>query len=489
MTVAIVVGGALAAATALLALVDPVPHSALRHGYLLPIVVAALRFGVIGGTLASGAGVLLYAPFVLPEFERSGIGDATIEGLVTTALLAGLGPLGGALVTTAARERARYETLGAVQRVLGGAGALENALPRLRACLRDRLDASAVGLVVRDGEGLVLEGGGSLARGSLAERVVEGGTPVFVPDAGGERRPRRVLGVPLTVSGQTIGALLVERVGEFGAGERTALLTLGAHVGLGLENARLASRQRQFTEELAARVAAATHRLEEADRAKSAFVAIASHELRTPLTALRGFSELLASRDFAPAEVRRIGGILEREIERLVRIVDDFLDLSRVERGLPPTLCRRPLVLAPLIEGAVDLFRRPSGRCRIVAACEPTLPRVDADPDALERILHNLLSNAVKYAKPDGSVRVTASAHEDGVAVTVEDDGRGIPAEALPRVFEPYFRAADAAGAVRGAGIGLAIVKSLVEGHGGAVRVESAVTRGTRVTFTLPAVR
>jgi signal transduction histidine kinase len=413
---------------------------------------------------------------------------ATAEGLVTLVMLGTIGPLAGALVTAAQRQRARYETLRALQRLLAGDAPIPLALLRLRAYLATRLRVDSLALVARDGARLVVEGGRGVVPGSVAARVLAEGAPVAVADASGGTRPRRVLGVPLTASGATVGVLVVERLGDLSSEDRATLITLGAHIGLGLENARLASRQRHFTEELAARVAEATRRLEEADRAKSAFVAIASHELRTPLTALQGFSELLACRDFPPGEVRRIAGLLGREIERLVRIVNDFLDLSRVERGLAPTLCPSPLSVEPAIRTAVGVFQRQDATCRVDAHCEPGLPRVVADPDALDRILHNLLSNAVKYARPGGAVRVTARPTAGAVAIAVEDDGRGIAPESLPRVFEPYYRAPDAVAAARGTGIGLAIVKALVEGLGGAIAVESAPTRGTRVTFTLPTV-
>src|SRR5206468_1959422 len=176
------------------------------------------------------------------------------------------------------------------------------------------------------------------------------------------------------------------------------------------------SRQRRFASELAERVAMARRELEELDRAKSAFVAIASHELRTPLTALQGFSEILAVRRLPPEEVTRLAEVMRREARRLGRIVSDLLDLS-----------------------------------------------------------------------PTGSaVHVGARALDGTVAIEVADAGRGIPADALGRIFEPYYRVPDAAGAARGTGIGLAVVKALVEAHGGTVHVESAPALGTRVTVLLP---
>jgi signal transduction histidine kinase len=284
--------------------------------------------------------------------------------------------------------------------------------------------------------------------------------------------------------------LLVEREGELGADERAALETLGAHIGLVLENARLTARQRRFAGELEAKVASATRRLEELDDAKSSFVAVASHELRTPLTALQGFSELLAVRRLPAEEVSRLAGIMHQEARRLGRIVNDLLDLARIERGLAPTLYRTPVAVETLIAGVADVFRRGRATHPIVVGYEAGLPRVDADPDALERILTNLVSNALKYSPPGRLVRIRArgAAHGGAVEVEVEDQGAGIPAESLARIFEPYYRAPEAAGTVRGAGIGLAVVKSLVEAHGGSIRVESAHGVGTRVVFSVPAV-
>jgi signal transduction histidine kinase len=117
----------------------------------------------------------------------------------------------------------------------------------------------------------------------------------------------------------------------------------------------------------------------------------------------------------------------------------------------------------------------------------PSLPDVDADPDAVDRILKNLVTNALKYSPPTTAVRLVADeAGGGGVRFTVEDAGPGIPPGALPHVFEPYYRAPGAAGTAAGSGLGLAVVKALVEAHGGSIAVASEVGRGTRISFTLP---
>jgi signal transduction histidine kinase len=483
----ILVAAGLVAVTALLALDGGGPASLIRHAYFLPVVVSALRFGTRGGALAAGAAVLLGAPFVLPEIERSGLTTAALEGLVTFVALALVGGLSGALRTRASHHRRRYEMLATIHRTLADEVTLDVALARLRATINERLGFDDLALVARDGTGLVVAGGDRVVAGSLAARVLAAGAPEFVRNAGSAGRPRRAFATPLVAGGQSIGVLAVERKREISTEERASLEALGAHVGLALENARLTSRQRQFAAELAEKVSAARRELEELDRAKSAFVAIASHELRTPLTALQGFSELLALRRLPPEEVSRLAGVMRREAKRLARIVSDLLDLSRIERGLEPALCRVPLAVEPAVVATVDLFRQGTATHPIAIACEPMLPRVDADPDALERVLTNLISNAIKYSPPGSVVRVAARALVGAVAIDVVDSGRGIPAEALGRIFEPYYRVPDAAGAARGTGIGLAVVKALVEAHGGAVNVESAPTLGTRVTVVLPA--
>jgi signal transduction histidine kinase len=451
-----------------------------RHAYLVPVIAAAVVFGPAGGGASALVAVLCYAPIVLANIERVGPTAAAVESVLTVAALVAVGGVAGTLAATARRDRGRYATLLAVQRVLAEEAPLEIVLGRLRACLEVRLAPAVLALVARDGDRWVVAGGENIAPGSVMAGVLEDGDPVFVASVAKGGPPRRLFVAPFAAGGVPMGALAVEREGDIGADERAALLTLGAHVGLALENARLASRQRRFATELQARVAEAT-------RMKSDFVAIASHELRTPLTAIQGFSELLATRPFAAEEARRIAGVIRGESERLGRIVSDVLDLSRIERGLPPALRRAPVDVAVAVTAALDVFRWSRVGERIDVECAPALPAVNADADALDRIVKNLVSNALKYSPPDTRVRVRASASAAGVEISVDDEGGGIPPAELARIFEPYYRAPGAAAAARGAGIGLAVVKSLVEAHGGCIRAQSEPAHGTRMAVVLPA--
>lgn len=465
---------------------DQGPASPLRHLYMVPVLGAALASGALGGALAAVAAVLLQAPALFAHLEDAGLTPLAVDEIFSGLILLVMGLLVGGLAVAAERQRSRYETLLAAQRALTEDVPLAEALARLRQVLAARLTGAAVALAVRDGEHLVVVGAQDMAPDCPAAPVLGTGRPLFMTDTGQGPRPQRALIVPLLAHGETIGVLALQRAGELGAGERAAVERLGAYLGLALENTRLLSRQRRFTQELADQISAATRRLEALDRAKSTFVATVSHELRTPLTALLGFGEVLATRTYPTTEVQRLAGIMWRETERLARIVDDLLDLSRMERGLGPRIVPTVVVVSPAISGALALFRRGRVSHDLVVAVQEGLPDIKADPDALDRILKNLVSNAIKYSPGGSQVTVSARAGAGEVEITVADEGRGIPALALPRIFEPYYRAPDAADTARGVGLGLAVVKALVEAQGGTIRVESVVGRGTHVAFTLP---
>ena len=479
----LVVAALLALVTAGIALDDADPASPLRHLFALPVVLGALAFGLPGAVLTGAGVVLLFAPVVLPDVEHHGLTPEVAEALITLILLLGLGGIVGALRSQTRRQAHHLALLLSVHTLLARDDAIEILVRRLRALLLARLPVHDVAIVLGDGTIASATGEGASAD-SLANTVVRTGRAIFLTDTAEHPQPNRVAAVPLSGTGGAVGALVVE-ADELTGSDRNDLVALGAYVGLALENARLAARQRRAAEELDEKVAAATRHLEEMDRAKSTFVAIASHELRTPLTALLGFGELLATRQFSITEVHRLAAIVHRETQRLVRLVDDLLDLSRLERGGAPTLRRTVLCPARALSGVAELFRHAGPR--LVIECPPAIPEIDADPDAVDRILKNLVTNALKYSPATTAVHLVADS--DGpafVRFTVEDAGPGIAPAALPHVFEPYYRAPGAAGTAPGTGLGLAVVKALVEAHGGDIEVASELGRGTRISFRLP---
>ena len=218
------------------------------------------------------------------------------------------------------------------------------------------------------------------------------------------------------------------------------------------------------------------------------FVANASHELRTPLTVIGGFAETLLDDSLPNEQRRQFAQTVLANTHRMQRIVDDLLDLSRIESGgwkpNPARVDIRALAsdaLATVKERGLD------GRVSLGVEIASDATHVWADPTALRQILTNLVDNAVRHTN-DGSVTIFARrVAVDGVAIGVSDTGIGIPPEHLPRIFERFYRVdAGRSRAEGGTGLGLAIVKHLVEGHGGRVRAESTVGRGTKIWAELP---
>jgi signal transduction histidine kinase len=480
------------------------PASALRHLYLLPTAWATLRLGAAGGCLIGALAGLLQAPLVLPVIERIGLTSRTLDGLVSLVTPLALGWIAGRLVDQSRAHAVRLRALMEVQRSLAGDGALEQRLQAVAGRVRSALGASAVAVVVSDASGTrtVLSDppGARLDERSAAGWSLLTGRAVSVHELQGDQRlegaragalaPVRGLVLPLDPGPGVVGVLAIERSGDLPAATRIAAQEMAMQLALGIENARLTLRQRRFADELAEKVAAATRRLRELDEAKTEFLSVVSHELRTPLTALQGFSELLLSRAVSAERARRCLGHLHSEARRLGRIVTDLLDLSRIESGRAPELCREAVELGEVVEHNIALFAAEHRRHRFEWSPDGEMPPVSADRDALDRMLKNLLSNAVKYSPGGGRVRITAGLAGDPpgmLELAVEDDGIGIPAEALPRIFDRYVRIPNPGTiGVRGLGLGLSLVRALAEAHGGSVDVESLPGKGSRFRLLLP---
>ncbi len=218
------------------------------------------------------------------------------------------------------------------------------------------------------------------------------------------------------------------------------------------------------------------------ERMRRDFVANASHELRTPLTSIRGFVEALEDGAVAePETAQRFLGKIRKHADRMAALVDDLLDLSRLEGGRAPEWKEtRPSEVA---EGVVASFAAPATRKDIsLRHVDQGAPAAVTDPERLRRILENLVDNAVKYTPERGHVEVTTSPGPDGSArIEVADDGPGIAPEHQDRVFERFYRVDKARSReLGGTGLGLSIVKHLAEGMGASVTVESEPGKGSR---------
>ncbi len=215
--------------------------------------------------------------------------------------------------------------------------------------------------------------------------------------------------------------------------------------------------------------------LKEADRRKDEFLATLAHELRNPLAPIRNALHLMKHRDGGDQDIEAERAMAERQVAHLARLVDDLMDLARISRGRIE-LRKEPLELAPAVRQAVEAVQSTiEGRGHALIVSLPAEPiRLEADPTRLEQVIWNLLSNAAKYTEPGGQVRLTALREGGEVVLRVRDTGIGIESDMLPRVFGMFAQADHRSGRTQGGlGIGLSLVKTLVEMHGGTIEAHS----------------
>ena len=239
--------------------------------------------------------------------------------------------------------------------------------------------------------------------------------------------------------------------------------------------------------EHAANEAAAAHLagLERLNRLKSEFVSLVSHEFRTALVGISGFSEMIRDEDVTLDEAKVYAGDINKDAERLNRMINDMLDLDRIEAGRL-TLHHQTVDMNNLLEDAVDRARASSARHTFTCNLAVEKPVVQADPDRIAQVLSNLLSNAIKYSPDGGDIAVTSLARDGVVEVSVHDHGVGIAPEFVDRLFSRYERYEKSASKIIGTGLGLAISRQIVEMHGGKIWVESKQGDGSDFRFTIP---
>jgi signal transduction histidine kinase/DNA-binding response OmpR family regulator len=342
----------------------------------------------------------------------------------------------------------------------------------------------------------------------LTSQIIRTGQPLLInEDMEGNRAKLGIeqigtatasyLGVPIPSGGQMIGVISVQSTdqeGRFTEADQRLLSTIASAVGVAFHNAKL------FEDAGQARAAA-----EEADAAKSSFLSTVSHELRTPLTSVLGFAKIIRRRleerlfplipnddkkvEQAKLQVIENLGVVVSEGERLTKLIDDVLDLAKIEAG-KFTWNMANVSMSDVIERATaatsSLFE--AKKLQLIRDIAPELPAVNGDQDRLIQVVINLISNAVKFTD-DGSIICSARLQDDSIVVSVKDSGIGISPADQPKVFEKFKQVGDTlTDKPKGTGLGLPICKEIVEYHGGRIWVDSEPGQGSTFSFTLPAI-
>lgn len=274
---------------------------------------------------------------------------------------------------------------------------------------------------------------------------------------------RSLMGVPLITKDKVVGVLEVinKQEGEFSANDEDLLSVLGAQAAVAIENTRLFQQSDLISD----------------------FV----HELRTPLASLSTATYLLLRPELSRDQHDQIVRNVHAETLRLNNLASSFLDLARLESGRVQ-FQQTDFEVADLLSECCEVVRPKAEkeRIKVVVNVPPGLPLLRADRDKIKQVVLNLLSNAIKYNRPNGSVILEAKAVEGFMLLSVQDTGLGIPEDALPHLFEKFYRVREMEGRASGTGLGLSICKKIVQGHGGEIDVRSKVGVGTTFIVKLP---
>jgi two-component system sensor histidine kinase KdpD len=284
--------------------------------------------------------------------------------------------------------------------------------------------------------------------------------------------------VLITASSRTFGDLWVtrpRRLGDPDPGETRVLAAAADQIGASLERDRLL------------RDATSAEISRRSEALKSALLDSVSHDLRTPLASVRAAAGTLMDPDveWPPERRREIAASIDREAEWLNRLVTNLLDMSRIEAGeLKPSL---EVFLLPDLVGGALARSAPEARRHVTLDLPNDLPPILADEVFVGQVLANTVDNAVKYGGPDVPIRISARSIGDGIVrATIEDGGPGVPSDAIPRLFEKFFRVPrKGEGSRRGTGIGLSVVRGLVEAMGGQVRARPSALGGLAIDIDL----
>lgn len=341
--------------------------------------------------------------------------------------------------------------------------------------------------------------GTRIRKGGITEWIHRNNEAVMIGDVFADKRAaageflmatkiRSLMGLPLTNGKHVMGVIYVGDFNRrvFEDRELRLLSIMSDQLAIAIAKSKLYESLRRTIEDQDFRI----NNLEKVNHLKSEYVSHVSHELRTPLTSIKAYMETVLKNlgELSMEEQRDFLSIVSRESERLIRIVNDILDVSSIEFGQRP-LQRTAFHIDEMVNEVVRMLRPKLEEKGIAIDTQlpDDLPPVDADKDLLTQVFINLIANAVKYSPEGTTVHVTADEHPVDVQVSIQDEGIGIPQTHINKIFDRYFRVkSEASRQYDGVGLGLAIVKNIIEQHGGAIKVSSEENIGSTFTFTVP---
>lgn len=230
--------------------------------------------------------------------------------------------------------------------------------------------------------------------------------------------------------------------------------------------------------------------IKELDKLKSEFLNMVSHELRTPLTPIQAYSELMMVRKFDEVKIKNYASIINKETQRLGALIGDLLDLSRIDAGKGLSLSLEEVDLREVLTGVYETFKSSSSKHKFILTIPDNCEKILLDKNKMIQVMTNLLSNALKYSPEGGEIEIVMQDRDERYYVTVKDQGLGISKDDLLHIFEQFYRAkTEAVKKIGGTGIGLPIVKYIIELHSGAIEVKSELGKGSEFTFYVPKIR
>ena len=225
------------------------------------------------------------------------------------------------------------------------------------------------------------------------------------------------------------------------------------------------------------------------NKQQSNFIAVVSHEFRTALSGIQGFSELLSEQEWSPQEVKEFATDITTDARRLSRLINEVLDLERMKSG-KTTLLRESVDVNALLRKLGEQTQHIAAKHTLIYHLDDALPFIQGDQDQLIQVVGNVLSNALKYSPAGGNILLSSQKEQESIHISIQDQGIGIAEEALKNIFEPYSRIdLEKTRFIGGTGLGLSLVREIINLHGGTIWVESAPGNGSTFHFFLPLIR